>query len=597
MKRMSPQSPLFTILLALWGHIQPRRRFQLAIVSVLMLLSAFAELVSLGSVLPFLAALASPEALYNRAWMQPLIRMFELSSPAQLLLPLFSLFGLAALLSGITRLTLLWAQTRLSCSIGADLGCEAYRRTLYQAYSVHVSRNSSEVVSSIMNKVGGLVFSTLLPILNLVSAFLMLLSVMALLLAVDPLVTTCAFAGFGAIYLGITVIARKDLLRAGQQVTLEQDNLIKAMQEGLGGIRDVIIDGTQEVYIRVFRDSDVLLRNASAKIAIIGGAPRYVVETIGMVLIGFIAYLLSGRSGGLIEVIPLLGALALGAQRLLPLQQQIYNSVTMLMGGKAVLIDALLLLDQPMSLKKVIDTPSILTFREVLAFEKVNFRYSSQSAWVLKGVDLEIRRGQRIGIIGVTGSGKSTIVDILMGLLPPTEGYLRVDGVTIDRFKQSAWQKHLAHVPQYIYLADTTITENIAFGVPVEEIDLKRVKSAAVNAQIDTAIQAWPDGYQTRVGERGVRLSGGQRQRIGIARAFYKNADIIIFDEATSALDMETEDTVMSAIDGLDNDLTIIIVAHRLSTLKSCDQILEINDGVVSWAGTFQELTLSKMDS
>jgi len=596
-KGANPQPPLFTILLALWGHIQPRRRFQLALVAVLMLLSAFAELISLGSVLPFLAALSSPETLYNRPWMQPLIGAFELSSPNQLLLPLFGVFGLAALLSGITRLTLLWAQTHLSCSIGADLGCEAYRRTLYQAYSVHISRNSAEVISNIMNKVGGLVFSTLLPILNLVSALLILVSVMALLLAVDPLVTTGAFAGFGAIYLGITVIARKDLLRAGRQVTLEQDHLMKVMQEGLGGIRDVIIDGTQEIYIRIFRDSDVLLRHASAKIAFIGGAPRYVVETIGMVLIGFIAYLLSEGSGGLIEAIPLLGALALGAQRLLPLQQQIYNSVTILIAGKAVLIDALLLLDQPISSKKIIDTSSSLTFREVLAFEKVNFRHSSQSAWVLKGVDFEIRRGQRIGIIGVTGSGKSTIVDILMGLLTPTEGHLKVDGVIIDRFKQSAWQKHLVHVPQHIYLADTTIAENIAFGVPAEKIDMKRVESAAVNAQIDSAIRDWPDGYQTRVGERGVRLSGGQRQRIGIARAFYKNADIVILDEATSALDMETEDAVMSAIDSLHNDLTIIIVAHRLSTLKSCDQIVEINDGAVSWTGTFQELALSKIDS
>jgi ATP-binding cassette subfamily B protein len=364
----------------------------------------------------------------------------------------------------------------------------------------------------------------------------------------------------------------------------------------LGGIRDVIIDGTQEVYIRIFRESDVLLRDASAKIAIIGGAPRYVVETIGMVLIGFIAYLLSGRSGGLIDAIPLLGALALGAQRLLPLQQQIYNSVTMLIGGKAVLIDALLILDQPMSLEKVVETSSTLSFRKALAFEKVHFRYSPQAPWVLKGFNLEIRRGQRVGIIGITGSGKSTIVDILMGLLPPTEGCLRVDGVKIDEFKQRAWQQHLAHVPQHIYLADTTITENIAFGVPEKEIDMNRVKCAAVNAQIDSTIQAWPDGYQTRVGERGVRLSGGQRQRIGIARAFYKNADIIIFDEATSALDVETEEDVMSAIDELDNNLTIFIVAHRLSTLKSCDRIVKIIDGVVSWTGTFQELNLSETD-
>jgi ATP-binding cassette subfamily B protein len=593
-REINPQPSLFTLLLGLWSHIQSRRRLQLAFVAALMLMSTFAELLSFSAVLPFLAALSSPDKLYTSPWMVSLISLLELTSPSELLLPISILFGLAVLLSGATRLVLLWAQTRLSFAIGADLGLEAYRRVLYQPYSVHISHNSAEITSSIMNKVGGLVFIAILPVMNLISALLMLLSAIVVLLAVDPIVSIYLFVGFGGIYLLITVIFRRDLLLAGQQVTREQTNLMKAMQEGLGGIRDIIIDGTQESFIRVFKDSDVILRQASAKIAIIGGTPRYIVEVAAMLLIGSIAYFLSGRLGGLMAAIPVLGFVALVGQRTLPLLQQTYSNVTMLLGGKAVLIDSLLLLDQPIPQEKLAKTTPVLAFREAVLFQKVSFRYGPQAPWILRDINLEIRRGDRIGIIGTTGSGKSTMVDILMGLLSPTEGCLLVDGIAINKFEQSSWQRHIAHVPQNIYLADSAISDNIAFGISAEKVDMRRVINAAINAQIDSTIQSWPKTYKTRVGERGIRLSGGQRQRIGIARALYKNADIIIFDEATSALDIETEQAVVSAIDGLDNNLTIVIVAHRLSTLKSCDRIIKITDGMVSWMGTFQELTSIK---
>lgn len=589
-KTVIPLSSLNVLLRTLWSHISPARRLQLAAIVALMAVSTLAELVSIGAVLPFLAALSTPEQLYANPLMAPLISALCLSSPPELLLPITVLFGLAALLSGATRLALLWAQTRLSFAIGADLGGEVYRRTLYQPYSVHVSRNSAEVLSAIMNKAGSLVFITILPVLNLVSAALILFGVLTLLLAVDPLVSIGTFAGFGGVYAGISGLTRKDLLRAGQRVTLEQNNVVKAIQEGLGGIRDVLIDGTQEIYIRTFLDSDGRLRHASANIAIIGGAPRYIVETIGMLLIGGVAYWVAARPGGVAAAIPVLGALALGAQRILPLLQQLYNSLTTLWGGKALLADVLDLLAQPMPGEGGGGAEGELIFREVVAFQNVSFRYGQQTPWVLKGINLEITRGQRIGIIGATGSGKSTLLDILMGLLPPTEGNLSIDGVIVDGARQRAWQRRIAHVPQSIYLADTTIAENIAFGIPAEDLDMERVKNAAANAQIADTIETWRESYQTRVGERGVRLSGGQRQRIGIARALYKNADLIILDEATSALDNETEQAVMSAIDSLAKGLTIVIVAHRLSTLRGCDQIVEIADGKVFRTGTFQQL-------
>ena len=235
-------------------------------------------------------------------------------------------------------------------------------------------------------------------------------------------------------------------------------------------------------------------------------------------------------------------------------------------------------------------TTKPLVFRQSIRLNQVSFRYSNQAPWIIRELDITIKKGSRVGIVGATGGGKSTLLDIVMGLLSPTEGRIEVDGQTIDAMNQRAWQLHIAHVPQAIFLADSSIAENIAFGVTKDNIDFERVKLAAQQAQIADVIEAWPSRYQTFVGERGIRLSGGQRQRIAIARALYKQADVIIFDEATSALDNETEYAVMQAIDSLSNDLTIIIIAHRLTTLKNCTHVVELGDGSVKRVGTYKEI-------
>ena len=590
---MLEQRTIAQLLLELWKHIQPKRRIQLAGVGGLMLAATFAELASIAAVLPFLGVISSPGKVFSSPWAALLIQNLGLTEPVQLQLPLTILFVFAALISGATRVALLWGQTRLSFKIGSDLGMEVYRRTLYQPYSVHVMRNSSEVISGIMSKAGSLAFISILPVQNLISAVIILVSVMALLIAIEPTVAVATFMGFGGIYAGIFFATKKHLIRAGQQVTQGCDNLLKALQEGLGGIRDVLIDGTQETYCRIFRDVDVPLRRASANVAIIGGAPRYVIEAVSMALIGVMAYIIAGRFGGMETALPILGALALGGQRVLPLLQQVYQSLTSLRAGKAQLHDALKLLVQPLPAQLLIGELSPVTFRTSVVMSRLKFRYGADLPWVLKGIDLEIARGSRIGVIGSTGCGKSTLLDILMGLLMPTQGAISVDGAEINESNQQAWRARIAHVPQSIYLADTSIAENIAFGMQREFIDHQRLREVAERAQIVAMIESWKNGYDTFVGERGIRLSGGQRQRIGIARALYKNADVIILDEATSALDGDTEETVMEAINGLAKDLTIVMVAHRLTTLKSCDQIIELEEGVIRRIGTYRQLVES----
>jgi len=574
----------------LWRHLGRRRRIQFWLLLLLMIIVSFAEILSIGAVLPFLAVLTTPSRVFDHPNALPFINALQIDSPERLLLPISIAFGMAALLAGGARLLLTWASTRLSFAAGADLSIEIYRRTLFQPYSVHVARNSSELINGISTKANGVIYSVIGPALTLVSSGIMLIAILVFLLSMEPAVTLIAFGGFGGIYVLVTWFTRKQKLRNSQRIACESTRVIKSLQEGLGGIRDVLIDGSQPVFCQIYRSADLPLRHAQGSNQFVGQAPRYGVEALGMMLIAALAYALAQQPDGVGKEIPLLGVLALGAQRLLPVMQQAYQAWSSIQGGQASLQDTLELLDQP--LPDFVGQPAAkpIPFQEHIGLQHLSFRYSSQTPWVLKDISLCIAKGSRTGFIGATGSGKSTLLDIIMGLLTATEGRFTIDGRKITPGNARAWQARIAHVPQAIFLADTTVEENIAFGQPKEKIDRDRVRKAAHQAQIADIIESWPEQYQTFVGERGIRLSGGQRQRIGIARALYKKADVIIFDEATSALDNETEQAVMEAIEGLSEDLTVLMIAHRITTLKNCTQIIELGDGGIQRIGNYQEI-------
>jgi ATP-binding cassette subfamily B protein len=319
-------------------------------------------------------------------------------------------------------------------------------------------------------------------------------------------------------------------------------------------------------------------------------SPRYVMEAIGMVLIAALAYGLSKQSGGVAAAVPILGALALGAQRLLPTLQQAYAAWANLAARQDSLADAIDLLKQDLPPEAWAPMPPAMQFMESIRFRKVRFRYLDDGPWVIAGLDMTIPKRARVGFVGTTGSGKSTTIDLLMGLLTPTEGQIVVDGVPLTGERLLSWQRAIAHVPQSIFLIDASLVENIALGVPRTQIDMKRVKEAARQAQLANFVESLRDGYDTHVGERGVQLSGGQRQRVGIARALYKEASVLIFDEATSSLDNETEKAVMDAIESLNRDITILLIAHRLTTVKRCDLILELVHGKLAAQGSFEQL-------
>ena len=573
----------------LWQHVSRRRRRQFSLLLLLMLLASFAEILSIGAVLPFLGVLTAPERIFDLPATQIVIQALKLTEPTQLLLPLAIAFAVAALIAGAMRLLLLWASTKLSFATGADISISIYRRTLYQPYAIHCARNSSEVISGISGKAAAAIY-IISSILGLISSSVMLITILIALLTVNPVIALTAFGGFGLIYVLIIRLTRNRLLINSQISARESTKVIKSLQEGLGGIRDVLIDGSQAIYCQIYSNADLPLRRAQGNNMFISTSPRYAMEALGMILIAALTYSLAQQSDGIAKAIPILGALALGAQRLLPVLQQIYSAWSGIQGGHASLKDVLELLDQP--LPEYADQPKVqpLPFKHNINLKQLSFRYSPQTPYVLMQLNLSIAKGSRVGFIGTTGSGKSTLLDIVMGLLQPTDGSLDIDNQIITPVNQRAWQAHIAHVPQAIFLADSTIEENIAFGIPKDRIDTDQVRRAAEQAQISESIESWPKQYQTFVGERGIRLSGGQRQRIGIARALYKQADVIIFDEATSALDNETEQAVMQAIESLSEDLTILIIAHRLTTLKSCTQIVELAEGNIKRIGTYQKI-------
>jgi len=544
--------------------------------------SAAAELVSLGSVLPFLAVLTDPGELWEAPWIQQLAPKLGWSSASELLGPAAGVFAVAAVTAALVRLANLWLGGQLAAAIGSDLSCEAYRRTLYQPYSVHVRRNSSAVINSVTGQVGTTVGAINL-VLQTSTSTLVAIFLFVGLLGIDWAVALSAAGLFGGSYVLIGFFSRRALLMNGRIINHSRAGVLKSLQEGLGAIRDVILDGTQDLYLEIYRRSDRPQRQHEAKNSFLSVFPRFSLEALGLIAIAVLATVLAAQKGGGAAALPVLGAFALGAQRLLPAMQQSYAGWSSLKSYSTDLEGVLKLLEQ--QLPPALINASKPSLRSGIVFKDVCFSYAEQAVKVLGNVSLAIDIGQRVGFIGSTGSGKSTTVDLLMGLLVPSQGQILVDGLDLHDAghpeRLLAWRSAIAHVPQSIYLADSSIAENIAFGVSKEQIDFDRVRLAAQQAQIASFIEASHDGYDSFVGERGIRLSGGQRQRLGIARALYKQAQVLILDEATSALDNDTEQAVMDAINQLERDLTVVIIAHRLSTVAKCDRVIRLDHGRV----------------
>lgn len=583
-----PGGSITSVLKRIWRHLTPRQRWQLLGLSALMVISGLAEAMTLGAVLPFLAVIVSPDQVIDHPLVAQLTKWVGPTEANQLVFPLTAVFALAALGAGGMKLLVLWVSNNFVQKVGHEFAVEVYRRTLYQPYHIHVSRNSSELLGA-AEKIT-MVTIVLTQVSILISALVSGLGIVIALVLTNPLVAAISFLGFSSIYLLIVVRFRQRLAQNSYVIGCTLSLKLKALQEGSGGIRDILLDNSQPFYCELYRRSDWPFRKAKAENDFLAASPRNIVEALGIVLISGLAYGLSRQPNSRQLVLPLLGTLALGLQRLLPVLQQAFAAWVVIRGDQRSAEDVLDLLEQPIDSILLLPSPPPLVWKSAIEFQGVGFRYEEGQPWVLQDVTFTIPKGSRVGFVGATGSGKSTTLDLLMGLLEPSTGEILVDGLPIKGERRRAWQRTIAHVPQQIFLADTTIAENIALGIPREKIDLERMRWAAQQARIAEFIENLPHGYWSTLGERGVRLSGGQRQRIGIARALYKKADVLVFDEATSALDNVTEREVMAAIKSLSQDLTILMIAHRLSTVEECDWIVELEQGRVVAQGRYQDL-------
>jgi ABC-type bacteriocin/lantibiotic exporter with double-glycine peptidase domain len=575
------------LLSGLISHIGKRRKYQYVMLLILTIIGALAEIISLSAVVPFIAILINPSEIFSYDIVSNNAELLGIYQPEEMLLPLTIIFLVAAITAGAMRVILLWVSIKIGNSTGADLSTKVFKVSLNQPYSTHIDRNGSEIISGITQKVNAAT-GVLISFVIILTAAILFLSILTTLLFIDPNVAIIVLLVFGSLYFLIAWFSRKRLRRNSKNQAEEQTNGIRIIQEALSSIRDVIIGNLQNVFSSEYDKSVRSLQKSRGENSFINQAPRFIMESLGIVMIAVISYVLSANNDGSPSILPTMGALALGAQRLLPLLQQIYGNWSVIKGSQVQLFDVVSLLDSAIDISDVDDSYKI-SFQNNISMTDVSFKHEGDDRLILQNINLTIEKGKSIGIVGSTGSGKSTLLDLLMCLIRPYGGALTVDNQNISEKHNKAWQKNIAHVPQDIFLIDATIMENIAFGIPKAEIDTDRVKESAFCAQISSYIEDEPLGYNTIVGEGGIKLSGGQKQRIGIARALYRNFEVLFLDEATSALDSQTERDVIKSLESLHKDLTLIMIAHRISSLQFCDAIIVLDKGSIVFEGSYEQ--------
>ena len=580
------------LILQIWKHLSKKKQKRIFFALVMMILSGLAELVTISSVIPFLTALLNPDKLFNHPISSYLSEIFNISEDYNLFIAIIILFGFCVIFSTLLRLYNLHLNYDIAASIGADLSSKAYSNNLNQSYEFHLNNNSCKLISNSTTYIN----QTVAAISNffvLISHLILTIGISVGVFLISGKLAIYLLFVFTFIYIGLGKTLNNEVKLNSRIIASSELSLVKSIQEVLGSIRDILLNGNQKLYTNIHKKIEQEKRKRQAKNQFIGEFPRYAIEGLALLIIAIISLFSIKEPTQSVSLIILLGGFVLGIQRLLPSIQRIYLSFVLLNGYNADLLNTLEMLELKVEKKSNLKILP-LNFKNSIRFASVYFSYNDKTNLVINNLNLKIYKGQRLGIIGKTGSGKTTFTDLLMGLLKPTNGDIYVDNKKIydanfpNRIDE--WKLSISHVPQNIYLADLTIAENIAFGIKKDLISITRIKEAAKKAQLHEFIDSTKDGYNTIIGERGVKLSGGQCQRIGIARALYKKTEILVLDEATSALDNDTELKLIDTINKLSNDLTIIAIAHRYSTLKDFDRIIEIENGSVKFDGHPKEV-------
>jgi ABC-type multidrug transport system fused ATPase/permease subunit len=539
-----------------------------------MLISSIAEVISIGSVIPFIKTLTDPELVMNYSFLQPFFVFFNIRSSSELLLPVSLFFSSMVLLAGVIRIIFLYYINKFSFSVGLDLGALAYKKTLFKNFLDHTDTSSSKVISIITQKIQLTIFNILIPILNIINSIILGFAIFITLFIFNPLLSISCLLFFGGTYFLFNFFTKKRKLQDSVISSKSMNKTIKILQESLNNIRNIIIDNSYDEYLSLFKKTDRDLKQAQLSISFFSQFPKFIIESIGIIFIIMIAIYLYSKNNNISDVLIPIGVLALSAQKLLPLLQKIYHSWYVIKSSFHAFSELIDLLDSSDKNKK---PTKQFSFNKRICLNNISFKYKNNNNYVLQNISLEINKGDVIGIIGETGSGKSTLVDIILGLVPPSSGSISIDGHDVNFEKHLFSLKSVCYVPQNIFLSDSSVKSNIHFGHNCD-LSINKVIKSCKKANIHDHIMTLENQYESEIGELGSRLSGGQKQKLAFARLFYKNFNFIILDESTSALDTKTEELLIKEINQFSKNKTIIMIAHRISSLKNCNKILEVKN-------------------
>ena len=564
----------------LWQILSPLDKRKVIYVFILVMGMAFIESAGVISIMPFLAVLSNPNVVESNSYLKQLYDFTGAANKQNFILYLGFLSLFVVMCSTVFKIVTQYAVNRFASLQRHYFSTRLLKTYLQQNYEFFIQRNSATLAKNILSEVDQLIWTMILPALSLMSYGVVLLSMVGILLLYDPLMAISTAFVLGLFYASIYMLVRKKLTQIGQEFTQANKERYQTCQEALAGIKDVMINNAEHGYIKQFEESSRVFARHIATRETLGQVPLNVIETVGYGCLIGLAMLLVVSGKAVSHILPVLGLYGFAAYRMLPAAQNMYRAISQIKFSEQVLSvlkpEFALEKDELKHIEK--DSTQYLQFEHSIRLENISFAYPNRiESPILNNFSLEVKKNASLGIVGKSGSGKSTLMDIMLGLLFPQQGKVYIDDVELTADNITQWRDLVGYVPQNIYLADKSIAENIAFGVAKIDIDLKRVEFVARQAQIDDFIQSQlPLGYHTLVGERGVMLSGGQRQRIGIARALYKNPQVLFMDEATSALDTETEQAVNEAIQNLNGKMTMVIIAHRESAVAQCNQILKL---------------------
>jgi HlyD family secretion protein len=584
---------MFSQLKELYSLLTNDQRKKLRRLQILVVLMAFAEIAGVVSIGPFMALVGDISQLQGEGRLAEIYRATGLEDPLEFLfwvgIGVLVMLTIAACISMFT----IWRLSMYGAQVGAELGNRLFRHYMYQPWLFHASGSSSQLTNRIAQESTRITSLIINPLMQMNAKLVMALFLTLAIFLCNPVVALSGLVLFSGAYVLLYKSVRRRLVRNGRHISEAQQMRFKLMGEGFGGIKDALLLGRQKVFTDRFQAECEKFAAAQGTTQALGQVPRYAMELIAFGgIIFLVLYLLSSHEGNLGTILPVLSVYALAGFKLLPAFQQAYTGLSQIRGNLAA-FDAVrddLRASSLAVAKSSVSTGQRLAPRSEIRFDDVVFSYPGTEEPALKNLNITIPANKVTGLVGASGSGKSTAIDLLLGLIEPQQGKVLVDGQPITKDNCRQWQNSLGFVPQSIFLSDSSITENIAFGLPPENVDEDKVKRAATMAHLDELLEQLPDGLATRVGERGVQLSGGQKQRIGIARALYHDADVLVLDEATSALDGITEKLIMDAIHDFAGKKTIIMIAHRLATVRQCDSLYLLEQGRVTGHGTYDEL-------